>query len=115
MNRKIEKILQRCAETGDYAPFYGTADWKAIEAQVRKLDHNECQLCRARGRYRRGYIVHHRKHLCDFPELALSIFVPETGERNLVTVCKRCHEDEHPEALHAHGQQTAPLTAERWD
>lgn len=115
MTEKIRKLLERCRESGDYAPFYGTQDWKTVEQKVRKIDRNECVLCREKGRYRRGYIVHHRRHLRDYPEMALSIFVPETGERNLITVCKQCHEDEHPEALRAQTAKEPPVTVERWD
>lgn len=96
--------------------FYAGAEWKRMAAMVRQYDHGECQLCKQRGRYRRGEIVHHVKHLKERPELALSLIDPATGTRQLITVCKQCHEEQHPEALakpkSAKRQET---TKERWD
>lgn len=115
MTPRIRKILDRCRETGDYSEFYGTGEWKETHAEVVRLDKGECQLCRRRGRFRRGEIAHHVNHLRDAPEWALSIFVPGTRERNIILVCKRCHEDEHPEALRQNEPKAAPLTPERWD
>ena len=95
--------------------FYSWPEWKSKRAEVLQLDRNECQRCRAKGRYKRGTIVHHVKHLRDRPDLALSITDPDTGERQLVTVCKSCHEAEHPEAFWQNLPKTPPLTEERWD
>lgn len=83
---------------------------------VRQYDRNECQLCKQHGRYRPGEIVHHVKHLKERPELALTIYDPETGERQLITVCKRCHEEQHPEALTVRNTVgRSEITDERWD
>ena len=95
--------------------FYSWSQWLRRRGEVLELDHHECQLCRAQGRYRRGKIVHHVKHLRDRPDLALSIFDPDTGERQLLTVCKTGHELEHPEAFRQYAPKAPPLTAERWD
>ena len=101
-------------ETGQEHRFYISAAWIRRAAKVRRLDRNECALCRSRGRYARGEIVHHVKHLKDRPDLALEIFDPDTGERQLVTLCKRCHEEMHPDALRS-AQPQSKLTEERWD
>lgn len=76
------------------------------------MDHYECQHCKAAGRYRRAEIVHHVKHLRDRPDLALSIW--DGDERQLVSVCKPCHEAEHPESLRK-WETVQPVTTERWD
>ena len=107
--------LRHMIETGNEAGFYKWAAWVKIRAEVLRLDNYECQICKARGRYRRGAIVHHVKHLRDRPDLALSIRDPDTGERQLLTVCKRCHEELHPEGMRQTAQPSRPLTAERWD
>lgn len=107
--------LEALAAAGEEAAFYSWPEWRELRPQVLKLDHYECQLCKARGRFRRGYIVHHVKHLRDRPDLALSVYDPDTGERQLVTVCKRCHELEHPESLRQFAPQKEPVTVERWD
>lgn len=103
---------------GREALFYFWPEWEGPEGQrlaVLRLDRFECQLCKARGRYRRATIVHHVKHLRDRPDLALSVWDPDTGERQLVSVCKACHELEHPESFRQNAPQAQPLTTERWD
>lgn len=107
--------LEALIASGREDAFYSWGRWRSLRSYVRKLDHWECQLCKAKGRYRRGSIVHHVKHLRDRPDLALSIWDPDTGERQLLTVCKSCHELEHPESLRQTAPAKAPVTLERWD
>lgn len=108
--------LEGLIEAGEETKFYSWRQWRRLAQKVReKLDNNECQLCKARGRYRRGTIVHHVKHLQDRPDLALSVWDPDTGERQLITVCKQCHELEHPESLRQFQAKKEPVTVERWD
>lgn len=102
--------------TGREHDFYTGSAWKKMAAMVRAYDRNECQRCKAAGRYARGEIVHHVKHLKDRPDLAMRMYDPDTGERQLITVCKKCHERYHPEALQrAENEQRETITQERWD
>ena len=111
----VEKIKQ-LLESGKEINFYMSSSWQDLAAKVRRMDRYECQLCKARGRYSRGVIVHHVKHLRDRPDLALSIYDPETGERQLITVCKQCHEEQHPEAFQPKTlKKREQITSERWD
>lgn len=105
--------LQTLIENGKQDNFYAWHCWKSVAAEVKRLDNYECQHCKAEGHYAPGEIVHHIRHLVDRPELALSIYDPETGERQLVTLCRECHRKEHADELEP--QQVAPLTPERWD
>ena len=107
--------LQQLIAAGQEDLFYSWQSWRRVRDYVRRLDHYECQRCKARGRYRHGDIVHHVKHLRERPDLALSVFDPDTGERQLLTVCKQCHEEEHPEALVICAPKAPPVTEERWD
>lgn len=113
--------LRRLIDAGQEARFYWWPEWadpdpaRGTRAAVLKMDNFECQICKARGRYSRGTIVHHVKHLRERPDLALSIFDPDTGERQLVTVCKACHEEAHPESLRRREPSAEPITTERWD
>ena len=107
--------LQAQIDNGEEHLFYCCAPWKDCREKVLKIDHYECQLCKARGKYRRAVIVHHVKHLTDRPDLALSVSDPDTGERQLISVCKQCHEDLHPEAMRVACAGAPPLTEERWD
>ena len=110
--------LRKLTATGREDLFYSWSEWAGpdgVRQAVLKLDNCECQICKAHGKYSRGSIVHHVKHLRERPDLALSIFDPDTGERQLVTVCKACHEEEHPESLRRCAPSKAPITVERWD
>lgn len=110
------EALEQLIEEGREVVWYNSAAWKAMREQVLQYDHFECQACKARGRYKRAVIVHHVKHLKDRPDLALSLFDPGTGERQLVSLCRACHEAEHPErAIQPRKSERAPVTAERWD
>lgn len=96
--------------------FYSWKSWKRLSAKVRAIDRNECRLCKARGKYTPAEIVHHVKHLRDRPDLALSVYDPDTEERQLISLCRACHELEHPERLRPTASAAAkPLTEERWD
>ena len=117
---RLGQLRQLIAEDREHE-FYDWDEWRRkMRPQVLKLDNNECQLCKAGGRVRsssQGWrmIVHHVKHLRDRPDLALSVFDPDTGERQLVTVCKECHERLHPEGQRQFAPASPPFTVERWD
>ena len=109
--------LQDMVAEGTSDLFYGWKAWKRRRKYVlEKLDKNECQRCKIeKKRYRKATIVHHVKHLTDRPDLALSIWDPDTGERQLISVCKQCHEELHPEAQCQFQPVRVPITQERWD
>ena len=94
--------------------WYNSGDWQAVRDAVKRIDH-ECIICKAAGKHSATRYVHHVKHLRDRPELALSIYDPDTGERQLICVCKQCHELLHPEALRQYAARKDPVTKERWD
>lgn len=95
--------------------WYNSGDWGRVKEAVKRMDHCECLVCKAMGRHSPARVVHHVKHLRDRPDLALSIYDPDTGARQLVSVCKRCHELLHPEAQRQYRPKGKPVTAERWD
>lgn len=105
--------LTRLIRDGREALFYTWPEWKSLRLNVLDLDHYECQLCKAKGRFHPARIVHHARHLRDRPDLALTVWVD--GERQLVSVCKRCHEEQHPESQRQFLPAYPPLTLERWD
>lgn len=107
--------LKRLIAQGREEAFYSWTEWQELRSEVLKLDRFECQNCKKAGRYRKARIVHHVKHLRDRPDLALSAVDPDDGERQLVSLCKRCHEQEHPESQRQFKKIAAPLTIERWD
>lgn len=93
--------------------FYNSKAWKKLRAAVLKLDHYECQQCKARGIYTRAQTVHHVHHLKDRWDLRLSLH-DENGDRQLVSLCNECHNAEHPEKAFKDKAKRKPLTPERW-
>ena len=106
------EFIKRCISDDDTHRFYCRKEWQEIREKVLRLDHYECQKCKAKGKYKRAVIVHHVHHLKDYPSMALDIYDKE-GNRNLVSLCQSCHEEEHPEERHR-WQAKEPLTKERW-
>ncbi len=102
----------------EHNKFYDSPEWKHKRAEILERDHFECVHCRAHGRYTRAVIVHHVQHLEYAPELALSdTYTDGRGavHRQLISVCRDCHESVcHPERLKRYGP-AEPVTAERWD
>ncbi|MCQ2113333.1 MAG: HNH endonuclease [Bacteroidaceae bacterium] len=52
--------------------------------------------CRRYGKKREATTVHHIKHLDEFPELAFD-------DKNLISLCGKCHNKMHPEKGKKHG------------
>lgn len=101
-------------QAGEEYKFYSWPEWRDRRREVLRLDHYECQRCKVlKRKYTKAKIVHHVKHLKDRPDLALSIF--DGNQRQLVSVCKDCHEELHPESQRQFRTLAVPITEERWD
>ena len=100
-------------EQGREVVWYNGATWQNMREQVLKLENYECQLCKAKGRHSKAIIVHHVKHLKDRPDLAVRIW--DGKERQLISVCRACHEELHPERALLPRTGKKPVTEERWD
>ena len=107
--------LRALIQAGRKDVFYSWPEWQELRIDVLRLDNCECQRCKARGKFAPARIVHHVQHLEVRPDLALSVWDPDTEGRQLVSVCKRCHEELHPESQRQFQRIRAPLTTERWD
>lgn len=117
MTDKFLQWLIGLIRSGDIHPFYICKEWKRLSRQVMKDDKWECQIHKRMGRYCRADLVHHQKHVKEFPALALSRNYEEDGEekRNLISVCRGCHETVcHPERLRK-AAKLDEITVERWD
>lgn len=97
--------------------FYTSSQWYHKRDEILAMDHYECVICRSRGRYTPAVLVHHVNHLKDRPDLALSTYYfDENGNRHrqLVSVCRACHETVcHPDRIKKK-KKKKPLTPERW-
>lgn len=105
--------LNALIQSGKAHDFYSWPEWDNLRAEVLKIDNYECQRCKEHHRHRRAVIVHHVRHLKDRPDLALSIY--DGDERQLISVCKQCHEELHPESQRQYKKTSNPVTSERWD
>ncbi len=76
--------------------FYKSKDWIKKRKEIIERDNNECQKCKSKGFATVGQNValdvHHKVHLEDSWELRFD-------SDNLITLCRPCHNSEHPEKL----------------
>ncbi|URZ07550.1 hypothetical protein CLROS_028890 [Clostridium felsineum] len=86
--------------------FYVSTIWKHTRKEVLEEQNYECQRCKANGEYSEAATVHHIKHLRQYPQLALT-------KSNLMSVCKKCHNELHPEKNRNHKPKVL-LNEERW-
>ena len=95
--------------------FYNSRYWRRLSHEVIKEQNNECQLCKARGRYTRATIAHHVNHLRERPDLAYSrLYIDENGkkQRNLLALCHACHEKEHGRVFKGNTRERKGFTNE---
>lgn len=91
---------------------YRTRVWQKIAKIIKAYDRNECVCCREAGKHSAAQLVHHVKNVKEHSDLALSTTYTEDGKvyRQLVSVCKQCHEREHEKD----SEMKVELTIERW-
>lgn len=120
-----EEWIRGLISRGELWKFYKSKDWMKLKKSILKAAHYECAECKKHGvitRYDDGgrllSTVHHVCHVRDHPELALSPWYKdyETGkmERNLIPVCKACHNKLHPEKQKKRAQTNGFMNEERW-
>ncbi|SHJ64462.1 HNH endonuclease [Clostridium amylolyticum] len=90
---------------GDVLKFYKSMEWLDKRTDILERDNNECQKHKARGKFHSAECVHHKEHLRDRPDLALT-------DSNLISLCNSCHNEEHPEKFN--NKPKAQLNEERW-
>lgn len=99
--------IRKQIEKGNVSVFYKSSIWLHKREEILLRDNNECQICKAKGKYHKGECVHHIKHLKDRPDLALV-------DSNLVSLCYTCHNKVHPEKLHSNDRARGYTNKERW-
>ena len=120
-----EQWIRELIEKDELWRFYKSKEWVKLKESVLKAEHYECAECRKLGkvtRYDDGRLlstVHHVMHVRDHPELALCRWYrdPESGElrKNLIPVCKACHNRLHPEKRRrGHKKPEGFTNVERW-
>lgn len=91
---------------GELMKFYKSREWMQLRKIALKRDNNECQLCKAAGRYHKAENVHHLKEVKTHPHLSLTL-------NNLQCLCIRCHNDAH-DRLDSVRKEPAFMNEERW-
>lgn len=91
--------------SGNVLKFYKSKEWQTKRKEIIKRD-RECIHCKQAGKYSHADTVHHIIHLRANPSLALV-------DTNLITLCKTCHDKQHPEKLHPQESQ-GYTNQERW-
>ena len=118
-----EKWIRELIKTGELWKFYKSREWRKLKASILKAAHYECAECKKHGKITRhdegGKLISTVHHVCrvrEHPELALSEWYKdyETGklEKNLIPVCKACHNRLHPEKIKR--DRTGFMNDERW-
>jgi len=105
MDDKTLEWLKKLIGYKNIKAFYNNSLWTNKRVEILKRDNNECQKCKAKGRYSEGQCVHHIQHVKKAPHLALS-------DDNLITLCNSCHDEEHPEKFN--NKPKVQLNEERW-
>lgn len=101
------KTIIDILSSGKLDRFYKSKDWMKVREDVLIRDNNECQMCKAQGRVSLAQCVHHKKHLKDYPMLALDI-------NNLQSLCNACHNSIHPEKQFKQRIKPRINIEERW-
>lgn len=110
MNKKLLQAIKK----GNTHYFYTSWTWRTKRKEILERDSKECQLCKREGKVTTGtkdksLVVHHIKELKDRPDLALT-------DKNLLTVCKDCHENVcHPNRLGNYQEKKRFMNEERWE
>lgn len=104
----MKKELLKAIKQGNVRRFYKSKEWKNKRKAILIRDNYECQKCKSRGKFHKAECVHHKKHLKDYPELALE-------DSNLQSLCNACHNEEHPEKLKEQHKKERFITEERWE
>jgi hypothetical protein len=116
MTLELLEFVRQCIADDNVHAFYTCWVWLKRREEILELDKRECQYCKARGKYKRATTVHHAKHLKEYPELALNLYyIDDDGrqQRQLISTCFDCHEEQHPERRKNFGD-IERLTPERW-
>lgn len=69
---------------------YNSKRWEKKRKLILKRDNYICQWCKRYGKNKQAKVVHHIKHVDEYPELTYT-------NDNLISLCDACHNKAHPE------------------
>ncbi len=123
---KLKKWIEELIENNQLWKFYKSKEWIELKNEVLKENHYECAECKKKGIITRYDIddsgqkrllstVHHVQFVRKHPALALSKTYTYNGKeyKNLIPVCKACHNKLHPEKSKKK-ENSGFVNEERW-
>ena len=110
---KLEQWIKELMQQDKLWKFYKSKEFIKVKKEVMKEQKNECQECLKQGKITLADTVHHVQFVRKYPSLALSKYYFYKGKqyKNLVAVCKSCHNKLHPEKSFA---KKPKLNEEKW-
>lgn len=96
---ELEKWIKELIRENKLNRFYMSKEFLKLKKEVLEEQHYECQICKEAGKITKADTVHHVQFVRKHPRLALSKYYTYKGKqyRNLIAVCKACHNKLHPE------------------
>lgn len=121
--RELVTWINELIEEDKLYKFYKSKYWKGnketegLKNEVLREQKRECQMCLCKSPkvVTIADTVHHVQFVRRHPELALSKYYMYKGmqHRNLIAVCKECHNKLHPEKNKRHYEEKF-TNEERW-
>lgn len=99
--------LVKLIQSNNLMKFYKSKEWLLLRKEALMRDNYECQMCKAKGKYKRAENVHHMKEIKTHPELALTL-------DNLQCLCVRCHNEVHDRLDKIEKRKPKFMNEERW-
>lgn len=96
---ELVKWINELIDKNELWRFYKSIEFRHLKEEVLREQHYECQECKKLGKITKADTVHHVQFVRKHPALALSKYYTYQGKqyRNLVALCKSCHNKAHPE------------------
>ncbi|MCQ2499734.1 MAG: HNH endonuclease [Lachnospiraceae bacterium] len=126
---KLKQWIEELIAKKELWRFYKSKEWTELKEKILEENHYECEICRSNGIITRYDIdaegnkrllstVHHVQFVRKHPALALSRTYTYKGKeyKNLIPVCKACHNKLHPEKRKKRASDNGErfVNEERW-
>lgn len=111
---ELVKWIEGLREEKKLWKFYKSIQWRHLKDEVLKEQHYECQECKRIGKITKADTVHHVQFVNKYPKLSLSKYYTYNNKqyKNLIAVCKPCHNKLHPEKIKIKIKEQ--LNEEKW-
>lgn len=109
--------IKHLINTDNTAAFYNDRSWRKLAHNILSEQHNECQLCKGKGKYNKADIVHHVNYLRKRPDLAYCrTFTDVNGieQIQLLSLCRECHEKIHERGHYSKLKKDKFINDEKW-